>query len=66
MPVLQKVYKKAKNIAKISDFEWYSVVLHTMSMQNITESDCSMSIWNTAVGDEDAFDHHASRFYGDA
>ena len=52
MPVLQKVYKKAKNIAKISVFEWYSVVLHTMSMQKIAEPDCSMSIWNPAFGDE--------------
>jgi hypothetical protein len=60
MPVLQKVYKKAKNIAKISDCEWYSVILHTMSMQNIAEHDCAMSIWNSAVGDDVASDNHAS------
>ena len=33
-----------------------------MSMQNITEHFCSMSIWNPAFGDEVASDNHASRF----
>ena len=33
-----------------------------MSIHTIVESDCSMSIWNPAFGDEVAFDNHASRF----